>query len=110
MFKDFMKMLSFLSHENALWNILTKIIVYCKHLVTQPPSGDNDVEIKAFVSELVNDNEQTLFGLFVAANHLTMKGILSLAYDEVFRLFNITMKFSPEDEERMQSVNPWAFN
>ncbi|KAI5654188.1 hypothetical protein M9H77_31375 [Catharanthus roseus] len=47
---------------------LTKIVEYCKHL--------------AFVSELVNDDEQTLFKLLVAANYLALKGILSLACEE----------------------------
>ncbi|KAI5652849.1 hypothetical protein M9H77_30036 [Catharanthus roseus] len=38
-------------------NILVKIIEYCKRVLTQPPSGENDVGLKAFVSELFNDDE-----------------------------------------------------
>ncbi|KAI5683287.1 hypothetical protein M9H77_04515 [Catharanthus roseus] len=52
-------------------------------VVTQPPSGENDVEQKAFVSELVNDNEQTLFGLLVAVDYLEIKGLMSLACEDV---------------------------
>ncbi|KAI5657584.1 hypothetical protein M9H77_26377 [Catharanthus roseus] len=40
-------------------DILAKIVEYCKRVVTQPPSDKNDVELKAFVSKLVNDNQQT---------------------------------------------------
>ncbi|KAI5680463.1 hypothetical protein M9H77_01690 [Catharanthus roseus] len=84
----------------------TSIFDYCKRLVTQPPSGDNDVEIKAFILELVNDNKQTLFGLLVAMNYVALKGILSLArvqvlYDikrkdpvHICWIFNITVTFS----------------
>ncbi|KAI5663152.1 hypothetical protein M9H77_22475 [Catharanthus roseus] len=89
---------------------LVKIIEYCKRLVTQPPFGDNNVEINCFVSKLVNNNEQTLF----AADYLTLKRILSLACEEVLYFikhkdsthipwtFNITAKFSAKDEERMR--------
>ncbi|KAI5676075.1 hypothetical protein M9H77_07025 [Catharanthus roseus] len=102
---------------NIFGDILAKIIEYCKRVATQPPSGKNDAELKAFVSELVNDNEQTLFGLLVTADYLAIKGLLSLAYEEflylikckdpahIRRLFNITPEFLPEEEERMRSAN-----
>ncbi|KAI5672026.1 hypothetical protein M9H77_12390 [Catharanthus roseus] len=100
------------------YSTAANIVEYCKRLVTQPPSGDNDVEINYFVSELVNNDEQTLF----AADYLALKGILSLSCEEVLYLikckdpahipwiFNITTKFSPKDEERMLSAKSWAFN
>ncbi|KAI5640844.1 hypothetical protein M9H77_00414 [Catharanthus roseus] len=34
-----------------------------KRVVSQPPFGENDFELKAYVLELVNDDQETLFGL-----------------------------------------------
>ncbi|KAI5667146.1 hypothetical protein M9H77_16999 [Catharanthus roseus] len=44
----------------VLGNILVKVLEYCKCVVTQPSTGDINVDLKAFVSGLVNDNEETL--------------------------------------------------
>ncbi|KAI5682150.1 hypothetical protein M9H77_03378 [Catharanthus roseus] len=101
-------------------DILAKII-YCKRMVTKLPSDENDVELKP-LSKLVNDDEQTLFGLFVVADLLNIKGLLSITCENILdmikckdpmyihRVFNITPKFSPEEEERLRSANLWAFN
>ncbi|KAI5678639.1 hypothetical protein M9H77_09589 [Catharanthus roseus] len=71
----------------------------------------NDIDIKAFVSELVNDDEETLFGLLVAANYLDINGLLFLACEDVSDMdFNITPDFSLEEEGKMRRENPWAFN
>ncbi|KAI5673027.1 hypothetical protein M9H77_13391 [Catharanthus roseus] len=68
---------------NILAKVIVEIIYYCKRLVTQPFSFNNDVEIKAFVLELVNDDEHTLFGLLVTADYITLKGILSFVRVQV---------------------------
>ncbi|KAI5658144.1 hypothetical protein M9H77_26937 [Catharanthus roseus] len=93
---------------NVSGNILAKTVKYCNHVLTKPPSMNND--------------EQTLFGLLVAADYLDIKGLLSLSCEHVLdmvkrkdlahirRLFNITPQFSPEEDERMRTANPWAFN
>ncbi|KAI5664153.1 hypothetical protein M9H77_23476 [Catharanthus roseus] len=108
--------------EDRLTSTGPVTVEYYKHVVSQPPSSEDNVELKAFVSELVNEDEKTLFGLLVAADYLAIKGLLSLACEEVLylikskylahisRLSNITPKFSPEEEERIRSANPWAFN
>ncbi|KAI5680915.1 hypothetical protein M9H77_02142 [Catharanthus roseus] len=120
--KDKLTRTSHVVIPNISSNILAKIIEYCKRVVTQPPWGENDVELKTFVLELVNDDNQTLFGLLVATDYLDIKGFLSLGCENVLdmikrknsenirRLFNITPEVSPEEEERMRSTNPWAFN
>ncbi|KAI5652845.1 hypothetical protein M9H77_30032 [Catharanthus roseus] len=107
---------------NVSGDIFLKIVEYCKHVKTQSPSGENDVELMAIVSELVNNDEKNLFGLLFAADYLAIKGLLSLACEEVLylikhknlvhicKLFNIMPEFFPEDEESMRSTNPWAFN
>ncbi|KAI5649853.1 hypothetical protein M9H77_35858 [Catharanthus roseus] len=109
-------------HPNVPGDILVKIIEYYKCMVTQPSFSENDVERKAFVSELVNDDEQTLLRLLVAADYLDIKGLLSFACENVSymikrkdpmhirSLFNILLKFSLEEEERIRSANLWAFN
>ncbi|KAI5664715.1 hypothetical protein M9H77_24038 [Catharanthus roseus] len=63
-------------------NILAKVIEYCKRVITQPLAGENDVDLKTFVSELVNDNEKTLFELLVATDYLDINGLLSLACED----------------------------
>ncbi|KAI5666663.1 hypothetical protein M9H77_16516 [Catharanthus roseus] len=86
---------------NVSGNTLTKIIVHCERVIAQPPSDENDLELKAFVS-----------GLRLLS--LTCKEVLDwikhkyLAH--ICMLFNITPKFSPEDEERLRSANPLSFN
>ncbi|KAI5662199.1 hypothetical protein M9H77_21522 [Catharanthus roseus] len=108
--------------RNVSGDILAKIVDYCKCVVSQPPSCENDVELKKFLSELVNNNEQTLFGIFVDVDYLDIKGILSLACENVMdmikhedqahicSIFNVMLEFSPEEKEMMRRANPWAFN
>ncbi|KAI5657582.1 hypothetical protein M9H77_26375 [Catharanthus roseus] len=73
---------------------LGKIVEYCKGLVTQPPFGDNDLEINCFISELVNDDEQTLF----AADYLALKGIFSLSCEENMDDSGITVLFGYSED------------
>ncbi|KAI5672294.1 hypothetical protein M9H77_12658 [Catharanthus roseus] len=107
---------------NVSGNILAKIVEYCNCVVTQPPSDENDIELKAFVLDLVNNDEQTLFGLLVAADYLDIKGLLYISCEDVLdmikrkdllhicRIFNVKPKFSPKEVEMMQSTNLWALN
>ncbi|KAI5654114.1 hypothetical protein M9H77_31301 [Catharanthus roseus] len=80
---------------------------YYKLVVTQPPSGENDVELKAFVSELVNDDEKTLLSL-ACENVLDMINHKDSTHIHI--ILNISPKFTPEEEERMRIANLWAFN
>ncbi|KAI5672072.1 hypothetical protein M9H77_12436 [Catharanthus roseus] len=110
------KMLTRTSHviiPNVSDDILAKIVNYYKRVVTQPPFGENNIELKAFVLELVKDDEETQFGLLVTADYLDIKGLLSLACENILdmikhkdpvhihRIFNIRSEFTPEEEERM---------
>ncbi|KAI5682378.1 hypothetical protein M9H77_03606 [Catharanthus roseus] len=86
---------------NVSGNILAKIVEYYKHAVIKPPSG------------LVNDNEETLFGLLVATDYLAKKELLFLACEDVldlikrrdlehiYKLFNIMLEFSLEREKKI---------
>ncbi|KAI5681968.1 hypothetical protein M9H77_03196 [Catharanthus roseus] len=81
-------------------NILAKVIEYCKRVVTQPSASENDVNLKAFVFALVNDDEETLFGLLVATNYLNINGLFSLSCEDVLdmsehihRIFSIMLDF-----------------
>ncbi|KAI5666311.1 hypothetical protein M9H77_16164 [Catharanthus roseus] len=58
---------------NVSGDILAKVVKYYKCVVTEPLSGENDVELKAFVSEMVNDIEGTPFGLLVTGDYLAIK-------------------------------------
>ncbi|KAI5661885.1 hypothetical protein M9H77_21208 [Catharanthus roseus] len=64
-------------------NILAKVIEYCKRVITQQLTSGNNIDLKAFVSELVNDDEKTLFGLLVAADYLDINGLLSFTCEDV---------------------------
>lgn len=55
--------------------ILAKIVEFWNHVATEPPFGENDVELKAFVLELLNEDEQTLFRLLVGVDYLYKKGL-----------------------------------
>ncbi|KAI5673026.1 hypothetical protein M9H77_13390 [Catharanthus roseus] len=89
-------------------NILAKVIEYCKHVV--------------FVTELVNDDKETLFRVLVVGDYLNIHSLLSLACEDVsymikhkdpeyiHRIFNITPDFSLEEEEKMRKENPRASN
>ncbi|KAI5669056.1 hypothetical protein M9H77_18909 [Catharanthus roseus] len=72
------------------------IVDYCKRVVTQPPSGENDIEVNAFVSELVNDD-----GLISLSceNALDMIKCKDLAH--IRRIFSIRQEFTLEEEERI---------
>ncbi|KAI5673379.1 hypothetical protein M9H77_13743 [Catharanthus roseus] len=102
--------------------ITFEVIEYYKRVVTEPLAGENDVDLNAFVSELVNNDEETLFGLLLAADYFNINGLLSVTCEDVLdmikhkdpehirRIFNITLDFSLEEEENMRKENPWAFN
>ncbi|KAI5667234.1 hypothetical protein M9H77_17087 [Catharanthus roseus] len=94
---------------NVSGDVLAKIVDYCKCVVIKPPSGENDVELRAFVSELVNDDEETVFGLLVAVYYLDIKGLLSLACENVLDMIK---RNDPAHICRIFdiSANPWAFN
>ncbi|KAI5671872.1 hypothetical protein M9H77_12236 [Catharanthus roseus] len=101
---------------NVSGDILRKIVKYCKHVLTKSSFGENDVELKAFISQLVNDDEETLFRLLVVVDYLAMKRLLSLAFEEFFdlikckdpvhirKIFKITLEFSLEDRKGCEAL------
>ncbi|KAI5648794.1 hypothetical protein M9H77_34799 [Catharanthus roseus] len=93
--------------HNVSCDILAMIVEYCKSVATQPLFGENDIELKVFVSKLVNDNDQTLFGLLVAADYLNIKGLLSLACEDAFQYH---AEIFPRRRGKDRRANPWAFN
>ncbi|KAJ4806289.1 SKP1 [Rhynchospora pubera] len=78
-------------------------------------------ELKRWDKDFIKVDITTLFDLVLAANYLHIKGLLDLACqtiadmvkgktpDEICKIFNIKMEFTPEEEEEIRRENQWAF-
>ncbi|KAI5666662.1 hypothetical protein M9H77_16515 [Catharanthus roseus] len=55
-------------------------------------SGEDEVELKSFVHELVNDDEPTLFSLLLAVDYLGINGLLSLACNFLWIRYDVTIR------------------
>ena len=123
---------------NVNSKILSKVIEYCnKHVhaaaaaaskaaddaasaaaAVPPPSGE---DLKNWDADFVKVDQATLFDLILAANYLTIKGLLDLTCqtvadmikgktpEEIRKTFNIKNDFTPEEEEEIRRENQWAF-
>ncbi|KAI5648566.1 hypothetical protein M9H77_34571 [Catharanthus roseus] len=83
---------------NVSGDILAKIIEYCKHMVTELPSGNHVCTIGCCRLPREKGNVS-----------LTCEEVLYLIKRmdpvHIHRLFNIKPKFFPKDEERIRSAN-----
>ncbi|PIA62081.1 hypothetical protein AQUCO_00200223v1 [Aquilegia coerulea] len=102
---------------NVTGSILKKVIEYCdKHVCAEKE------ELKKWDAEFIDAaNQATLYNLILAANYLSIKGLLDLGTqkvadmikgkmpEEIRRTFNIKNDFAPEEEAAIRSENAWAF-
>ncbi|XP_020181820.1 SKP1-like protein 11 [Aegilops tauschii subsp. strangulata] len=130
---------------NVPAKILSMVIEYCnKHAadaddtnkhVADPADADEDddnnnnnasagekEDLKSFDASLVAVDQATLFDIILAANFLSIKGLLDLAcqkvaddikdksVEEVREIFKIENDFTKEEEEAVRKENAWAFN
>ncbi|XP_037431016.1 SKP1-like protein 11 [Triticum dicoccoides] len=130
---------------NVRAKILSMVIEYCsKHAandddtnkhVTDPADTDEDGDnnnnnasagekenLKSFDASLVAVDQATVFDIILAANFLSIKGLLDLAcqkvaddikdksVEEVREIFKIENDFTKEEEEAVRKDNAWAFN
>ncbi|KAJ0603891.1 putative S-phase kinase-associated protein [Helianthus annuus] len=65
---------------NVTIKIMSMVVEYCKkHVLSTNSKGKTvDDDLKAFDSEFVNVDQDTLFDLILAANHLNIKSLLDL--------------------------------
>ncbi|KAJ3119936.1 hypothetical protein HK098_005000 [Nowakowskiella sp. JEL0407] len=118
---------------NVTGNILQKIIDYCTHHKSDPPTpSDDDREnfesstrkrsddIDLWDSEFIKVNNDELFEIILAANYLDIKALLDLGCktvanmikgkspEAIREMFNIENDFTPEEEEQIKRENEWA--
>ncbi|GLT64752.1 hypothetical protein SLA2020_372240 [Shorea laevis] len=106
---------------NVTGKILSKVVEYCKQHVDADADKDKavDDELKASDAQFVKVDQNTLFGLFEAANYLDIPSLLGLAAwtvadmikgktpEEIRKTFNIKNDFTPEEEKEIEKENQW---
>ncbi|CAA7057921.1 unnamed protein product [Microthlaspi erraticum] len=113
--------------QDVTGKILEKVIEYCeKHVVEFGPAelDDEEAEKKRRIWDreyIYGVDEETLYYLILAANYLSIGGLLSLACrrvadyikdktpEEVRQIFGIENDFTPEEEEAARKQAVWAF-
>ncbi|MFS7949655.1 putative S-phase kinase-associated protein [Helianthus anomalus] len=110
---------------NVTGKIMSMVVEYCKkHVQSTNTKGKTvvDDDLKAFDSEFVSVDQDTLFDLILAANYLNIKSLLDLtcktvadmvkgkSTKEIRKMFNIKNDFTPEEEEQVRHENEWAFD
>lgn len=113
--------------QDVTGKTLEKVIEYCeRHVVEFGTSVEDDEEaakkLAIWDAEFIKVDEQTLFYLILAANYLSIEGLLSLGCkvvadyikdktpEEVRRIFGIENDFTPEEEEAARKQSSWAFD
>ncbi|XP_028083538.1 SKP1-like protein 1A [Camellia sinensis] len=99
---------------------LAMVIEYCKkHAETDAEEATS--ELKKFNSEFLDNGQQVLYDLIMAANFLDVKELLEAVCqkvadmikgktpDQIRKIFNIKNDFTPEEEEENRKENSWAF-
>ncbi|PIA62087.1 hypothetical protein AQUCO_00200229v1 [Aquilegia coerulea] len=105
--------------HNVTGFILDKVIDYCKKHYNKKPSDDE--EVKKWDTEFIDVDQPTLYDLIMAADYLSIKGLVDLGTqkvadmikgkmpEEIRKIFNIKNDFTPEEEAAIRSENVWAF-
>lgn len=119
---------------NVKGEILAKAIEYCnKHAVVGErdggvaclkSEGEEDKAMSSWDSNFVKeleDDQNVLFDLILAANYLNIKGLLDLTCQQVANMmkgktpeeirakFHIKNDYTKEEEEEVRRENQWAF-
>lgn len=119
---------------NVTGKILAKVIEYYnKHAVVGErdggvaclnSEGEEDKALSSWDSNFVKeieDDQEVLFDLILAANYLNIKGLLDLTCEQVANMikgktpeeirakFNIKNDYTKEEEEEVRRENQWAF-
>ncbi|PNH12546.1 SCF ubiquitin ligase complex protein SKP1a [Tetrabaena socialis] len=113
---------------NVSGKILASVIEYCKYHAQAEKKGEdgqpipkNEADVKLWDDEFAKVDQETLFGIILAANYMNIKGLLDLTcktvanmikgkdVEEIRKIFNIKNDFTPEEEEEVRRENQWAF-
>ncbi|KAF5202511.1 Skp1-related protein [Thalictrum thalictroides] len=105
--------------HNVTGDVLDKVIDYCKKHYNKMSSDEE--QLKKWDAEFIDVDQPTLYDLIMAADYLSVKGLLDLAVqkvadmikgkmpEEIRNIFNIKNDFTPEEEAAIRSENIWAF-
>ncbi|PWA40177.1 hypothetical protein CTI12_AA564750 [Artemisia annua] len=103
--------------------IVSKVIEYCKKHAEILTNDDKVAEedLKSFDAEFVKMDQDTLFGLTLAAEYLKIKSLLDLMCqtiadmikgktpEEIRTILNFENDFIEEEEEVYYGERPWVF-
>ncbi|KAG9030578.1 hypothetical protein FS842_004366 [Serendipita sp. 407] len=115
---------------NVTSPVLKKVLEYCDHHQTDPlPTGDEPsadesrrrtTDISEWDQKFIDVDQEMLFEIILAANHLDIKPLLDVGCktvanmikgkspEEIRKLFNIVNEFTPEEEAQIKKENEWA--
>ena len=100
--------------------VLTKVIEYCTYHHAAESDQTPEEEKRVWDRDFLKVDDESLFGLILAANYLNVKPLLDLACkavadeikgktpDEIRTRFHIRNDFTPEEEEQVQKENAWC--
>ncbi|KAJ4765033.1 SKP1/ASK1-like protein [Rhynchospora pubera] len=107
---------------NVNSEILRLVINYCeKHVLEEQPAGESTASLKEWDKQFLNVDDGTIFYLILAANYLSIQGLLDLTCkkvadkmtgktpEQIRKTFNIKNDYSPEEEEEVRREHQWAF-
>ncbi|AES99817.1 putative S-phase kinase-associated protein [Medicago truncatula] len=108
--------------SNVTSNILAKVIEYCKKHVEVGSSEEKSLkdDLRAWESEFVKVDQDTLLDLISAANYLNIKNLLDLTCktvgemmkkttpEEILKTFSSANDYSPKEEDDVKWGNQWA--
>jgi len=108
--------------------VLRKVIEWCEHHKSDPPSSDADdtdsrkktTELDEWDVKFMQVDQEMLFEIILASNYLDIKALLDVGCktvanmikgkspEEIRKTFNITNDFTPEEEDQIRRENEWA--
>ncbi|XP_030546649.1 SKP1-like protein 1B isoform X1 [Rhodamnia argentea] len=102
--------------------VLSKVIEYCKkHVDAARASSVADDDLEAWDAKFVKVDQATLCDLILAANYLSIEGLLDLTCqavadmimgmtpEKVRETFNIKNDFTPAEELEVQMETEWVY-
>jgi len=108
--------------SNVTSNILAKVIEYCKKHVEVGSSEEKHLkdDLRAWDTEFVKVDQDTLVDLISAANYLNIKSLLDLTCktvgevmrkttpDDILKTFSSVNDYNPKEEGDVHWENQWA--
>jgi len=108
--------------------VLKKVIDWCRHHRSDPPTTNEDdsdsrkksTDIDEWDQKFMQVDQEMLFEIILAANYLDIKALLDVGCktvanmikgkspEEIRKTFNIQNDFTPEEEDQIRRENEWA--